>query len=154
MGADRIFYFNSHMHLHQSHLNFITQYIIQCMQQMCKVSDEVVVVTHLSYFSVSLQHWKLHDGIHILLTWPNSFNGDVMFFFCMPKDDHIIQINDAIRQIELSQCILHQMLECCGCVIQSKGHPGKFIETKVANHECGVYTVVTLEPCGPAKIHS
>ena len=61
-----------------------------------------------------------------------------VFFFCMPKYDHIIQIDDTISQIELSQCILHQTLECHGCVTQSKGHPGKFIETKVANHECGV----------------
>ena len=56
----------------------------------------------------------------------------------MSKYDHIIQIDDAISQIELSQCILHQMLECHGHVTQSEGHPGKFIETKVANHEHGV----------------
>ena len=56
----------------------------------------------------------------------------------MPKDDHIIQIDDTISQIELSQCILHLMLECCGCVTQSKGHPSTFIKTKVANHECGI----------------
>ena len=30
------------------------------------------------------------------------------------------------------------MLECRRCVTQSKGHPGKFIEMKVANHEHGV----------------
>ena len=30
------------------------------------------------------------------------------------------------------------MLECHVCVTQSEGHPGKFIETKVANHERGV----------------
>ena len=56
----------------------------------------------------------------------------------MPEDDHIIQIDDAIGQIELPKHILHQMLEYRGCITQSKGHPGKFIETKVANHECGV----------------
>ena len=61
-----------------------------------------------------------------------------VFFFCAPKDDHIIQIDDAISQIELSQCILHQMLECRGHITQSKGHPGKLIETKVANCEHGV----------------
>ena len=60
-----------------------------------------------------------------------------MFFFCVPKDNHIIQIDDAIGQIKLSQCILHQMLECCRCITQSKGHIGKFIETQVANRECG-----------------
>ena len=56
----------------------------------------------------------------------------------MPKYNHIIQIDDAISQIELSQCILHQTLECCGCVTQSEGHPGKCIETEVANHERGL----------------
>ena len=61
-----------------------------------------------------------------------------MFIFCVPKDDHIIQIDDAIGQIELPQCILHQMLECHRCITQSKGHPGKFIETQIANREHGV----------------
>ena len=61
-----------------------------------------------------------------------------VFFFCTPKYNHIIQVDDAISQIELSQCILHQMLECRRRVTQSEGHPGKFIETEVANCECGV----------------
>ena len=57
-----------------------------------------------------------------------------VFFFCAPEDDHI-QVDEAICQIELSQCILHQMLEHHRHVTQSKGHPGKFIETKVAHCE-------------------
>ena len=52
------------------------------MHQTCKVFDEVAVVAHQStkhsYFSVSLWHGKLYDGIHILLTWANSFAGDMM----------------------------------------------------------------------------
>ena len=75
----------------------------------------------------------------------------------MPKYNHIIQIDDAVSQIELSQCILHQALECHVCVTQSGGHPGKFIETKVANHESGALLQFwghadlpksTLEICG------
>ena len=50
---------------------------------MSKVSDEAVVVpgcqsTKCSHFSVSFRHRKLHDGMHILFTWANSFAGDVM----------------------------------------------------------------------------
>ena len=61
-----------------------------------------------------------------------------VFFFRPPEDNHIIQIDDAIGQVELSQCILHQMLEGCGHVTQSKGHPGKFIEAQVTNREGSV----------------
>ena len=54
-------------------------------------------------------------------------------FFCTPKYDYIIQIDDTVGQIKLSQCVLHQTLEGCIHVTQSKGHPGEFIEPKVAN---------------------
>ena len=171
---DRIFSFNSRTTScascwkhHWSHLNLITQYIIQWMCQMCKAFDEVAIVpcqsTECPYLGVSLWHGKLFDGMHILLTWVNSFTGDMMhkvYYLCLEeehlagfnfrlnswkhsntthrclrccssvhlKDDHIIQIDDAIGQIELSQCILHQTLECRRCITQSKGHPGKFIK--------------------------
>ena len=71
----------------------------------------------------------------------------------MPEDNYIIQIDDAICQVELSECILHQMLEGHMCVIESKRHPGKFIEAQVTNHECGVLLQL-LGPCRSARIHS
>ena len=60
-----------------------------------------------------------------------------------------------LSQIELFQWILHQTLEhhITVHVTQPKGHPGKFIETRVANHERSC-TVVTPGPYGLAKIHS
>ena len=61
-----------------------------------------------------------------------------VFFLCTAIYYHVIQIDDAVGQIQLSQCVLHKMLECRGCVTQSERHPSELIETQVANHECGI----------------
>ena len=44
---------------------------------------------------------------------------------------HIIQIDDAVGQIQLSQHVLHKMLECCRHVAQSERHPGEIIKPKL-----------------------
>ena len=44
-----------------------------------------------------------------------------LFFFCMPKYNYIIQIDDTISQIELSQCILYQTLDVAGTLHNLKG---------------------------------
>ena len=35
-----------------------------------------------------------------------------VFFFCAAKYYHVIQVNDAVGQVQLSQHVLHKMLEC------------------------------------------
>ena len=50
----------------------------------------------------------------------------------MAKYYNVIQVNDAVGQIQLPQHILHETLECHRCVTQSEGHPGEFVKTQVA----------------------
>ena len=52
-----------------------------------------------------------------------------VFFFCAAKYYNVIQVNDAVGQIQLSQHVLYETLECHRHVTQSKGHPGEFIKT-------------------------
>ena len=52
-----------------------------------------------------------------------------VFFLCVAKYYNVIQVNDAVSQIQLPQHILHKMLECRRCITQSKGHPGEFLKT-------------------------
>ena len=61
-----------------------------------------------------------------------------MLFLHTPKDNDIVQIDDAICQVELSQCILHKVLEGSGHVTESERHLGKFIEAQITNCECSV----------------
>ena len=61
-----------------------------------------------------------------------------MFFLCTAIYYYVIQIDDAVGQIQLSQCVLHKTLECRRCVTLSEGHPGELIETQVADRECGI----------------
>ena len=52
----------------------------------------------LGWFQFQIEFSEAFNTTHKLLK---------VFFFCAPEDDNIIQIDDAIGQIELSQCILH-----------------------------------------------
>ena len=61
-----------------------------------------------------------------------------MFFFCVTKYYHVVQVNDTVSQVQLSQGVLHKMLEHCGHVAQSKGHSCEFVKTQVADHEHGI----------------
>ena len=56
----------------------------------------------------------------------------------MPKGDNIIQINDAICEVEFFQCVLHQALKGCRCITESKWHLDKLIETQITNGERSV----------------
>ena len=42
-----------------------------------------------------------------------------MFFLCAAIYYHIIQVDDAVGQIQLSQHVLHKMLECRRCMLHS-----------------------------------
>ena len=42
-----------------------------------------------------------------------------VFFFCAAKYYNFIQVNDAVGQIQLSQRILHKMLECHRCMLHN-----------------------------------
>ena len=61
-----------------------------------------------------------------------------VFFLCMAIYYHVIQIDDAVGQIQLPQCVLHKTHECHRCVAQPKGHPGELIKTQVADRKCSV----------------
>ena len=51
------------------------------------------------------------------------------------KDHDINQVNHTICEVQLPQGVLHEMLECRGCVVQPKGHADKLIEPKVTHRD-------------------
>ena len=53
----------------------------------------------------------------------------------MTKDYDIIQVNHTVCEAQLPQGVLHEMLECCGCIAQPEWHGDKLIEPKVTHHE-------------------
>ena len=61
-----------------------------------------------------------------------------VLLFCATKDYDIIQVDDTINEVQLSQGVLHEMLECRRCIAQPKQHAGKLIEPKVPHHEGSV----------------
>ena len=54
------------------------------------------------------------------------------------KDYDIVQVNHTVCEVQLPQGVLHEMLECCGCITQLKWHAGKLVEPKVTHCEGSV----------------
>ena len=51
------------------------------------------------------------------------------------KDDDIIQVNHAVREVQLPQGVLHEMLESRWDITQPKWHAGELIEPEVTHCE-------------------
>ena len=51
------------------------------------------------------------------------------------EDYHIVQVDYTIHEVQLTQGVLHEMLECCWCIAQPEWHAGKLIEPKVPHQE-------------------
>ena len=51
------------------------------------------------------------------------------------KDYDVIQVDYAICKVQFPQGILHEMLECHGCIAQTERHVGKLIEPEVTHQK-------------------
>ena len=58
-----------------------------------------------------------------------------MLLLTAVKNDDIIQVNHAVHEIQLTQCILHKMLKSCQGISQPKQHVGELIESEVTHHK-------------------
>ena len=75
----------------------------------------------------TLRRFQLEVELSEMLQYyPKSLQ---VFFFCVTKYYDVVQVYYAVSQIQFSQHILHETLECHRCVTQSKGHPGEFVKT-------------------------
>ena len=61
-----------------------------------------------------------------------------MFLFGAGVYDYIVQIDKDVRQIELTETILHQLLEGAWHIAQAVCHSQKLIDIHTAYHEGGV----------------
>ena len=61
-----------------------------------------------------------------------------MFLLCTTKHYHIILIDDAICQVQLSQGVVHEALKSCGGVAEPKGQTIKLIKFQISHLEDGM----------------
>ena len=59
-----------------------------------------------------------------------------MFLLSSAEHDYIIKVNDAVSEVQLSQCVLHETLESHWGVAETKRHVGEFIEPQIPNSKC------------------
>ena len=58
-----------------------------------------------------------------------------MLLLHVAKDYYIIQLNHTIHEVQLSQGVLHEMLEHCRHITQAEQHAGKLVEPEVTHCE-------------------
>ena len=54
-----------------------------------------------------------------------------VLLLCVAKDDNIIQVDPTVREIQLAQGILHEMLKGHGGITQPKRHADELVEPEV-----------------------
>ena len=72
-------------------------------------------------------------GFEFQMLSPESVKYDshaIQMVILILRGDHIILVNQAVGEIQLTQAILHQSLECCGHVAQAKRHVLALKETQ------------------------
>ena len=53
-------------------------------------------------------------------------------------DNHVIQVDQGVREVQLPQTILHEVLECCWSVTQTVGHAQKLVNAHAAHRKGSV----------------
>ena len=61
-----------------------------------------------------------------------------VFFFSPAKHYYIMKIDDAIGEVQLSQCVLHKMFESCRDVTEAERHSGEFIEPQIPHGKSSI----------------
>ena len=61
-----------------------------------------------------------------------------MFFLSASEHDHIVQVDNAVCQVQFSERVLHQVLEGCWGITESKRHTGELIKPQIAHREGSV----------------
>ena len=63
---------------------------------------------------------------------------DQVLLFGLGVDNHVIQVYQGVREVQLPQTILPEVLECCWSVTQPLGHAQKLVHSHAAYRKGGV----------------
>ena len=81
----------------------------------------------------ALQRLKLQ--IKLLVPLKHHTHVLQVLLICATKDYDVIQVDHTICEVQLPQGVLHETLECHGCIAQPEWHVGKLVESKVTHCE-------------------
>ena len=75
--------------------------------------------------------------LQIELPEPLEYHAQALqvLFLHAAEDYDIVQVDHTICEVQLTQGVLHEMLECCQCITQPERHMGKLIAPKVPHRE-------------------
>ena len=67
-----------------------------------------------------------------------------MFFACFAVDEDIVEIDKNIFVEDLSENVIHECLEGCGCIRKAEGHDEEFV-VAISSVECGFRYVLLVD---------
>ena len=53
---------------------------------------------------------------------------DEMLLLCLGVHNHVVQVNEGVREVQFSQTVLHEAMKCRGHVAQAVGHAQELID--------------------------
>ena len=61
-----------------------------------------------------------------------------MFLFSLGVDNHIIEVDQGVREVQLPEAVLHETLKCCWSITQTVRHAQKLVNAHAAHRKGGV----------------
>ena len=61
-----------------------------------------------------------------------------MLLLSLGVNNHVIQVYQGVREVQLPQAVLHEALECCWSIAQTIGHAQKLVDAHATHRKGGI----------------
>ena len=96
------------------------------MTQVTDFSAEEVTFRRLQFQAV------LHESLQ------HGVEAHQVFLLSLGVNDHIVQVYQGVREVQLPQAVLHEMLECRWSIAQPVGHTQELVHAHATHREGSV----------------
>ena len=93
-------------------------------------------VTDFRAEEVTFRWLQFQAVLHELLQ--HSVEAHQVFLLSLGVNDHVVQVYQGVREVQLPQAVLHEMLEHRWSIEQPVGHTQELIHAHATHHEGGV----------------
>ena len=93
-------------------------------------------VTDFSVEEITFGQLQFQAGLHESLQ--HSEEAHQVFLLGLGVNDHVVQVYQGVREVQLPQAVLHEMLECHWSIAQPIGHTQELVHAHATHREGSV----------------
>ena len=93
-------------------------------------------VTDFRVEEVTFRWLQFQAVLHELLQ--HGAEAHQVFLLSLGVNDHVVQVYQGIREVQLPQAVLHEMLEHCWSIAQPVGHMQELVHAHATHREGGI----------------